>query len=389
MKRWIVVSSMAWSLALVTHESPAQPAAGTLGPPAVNPPAVFLPPVSTTLGPVTVVRSTAHRLESQIVDDVYEVRVSIPEDYDRDEELRPVIYALDGQWNFTLLSDIVGKLSFDGSIPDPIVVGITWADTSFQPGAERARDFTPEAVAGVPNSGGAPNFMQVLEKEIFPLVESNYRASNERVLTGGSLGGLFVSYALLERPDLFKAYIASSGATSAAPEYFARRLAEISPDLLRKERAFFSVGALYDTEAEVRGFVGELEAAVGESPRIVLDVVAGVGHTGNEAFAYIRGLLHAFQRPRLPLSEHFLERYEGDYFEPAFPDVPDLTIEAERGKLYIVESGERWEEVFYAETPTHFYAEGLDSDITFYVNEEGKQSFTYTFRRTPYEQVRR
>lgn len=30
----------------------------------------------------------------------------------------PVVYALDGQWNFSLLSDIVGKLSWDGSIPD-------------------------------------------------------------------------------------------------------------------------------------------------------------------------------------------------------------------------------------------------------------------------------
>jgi pimeloyl-ACP methyl ester carboxylesterase len=320
---------------------------------------------------------------------MYEVRVSVPEDYDNDQELRPVIYALDGQWNFTLLSDIVGKLAFDGSIPDPIVVGITWADAGFQPAAERARDFTPVARADLPGSGGAAKFLQVLETEIFPLVQSNYRASTERVLTGGSLGGLFVSYALLERPDLFTAYIASSGATGLGQEYFTRRLAEISPELLRNERAYFSVGELYDVTETVRGFVHSLEAVVGKSPRIVLDVVPGVGHTGNESFGYIRGLLHAFQRPHLSLSKRFLERYEGVYFDPSDPELPDLTIEAGRGELYIVQEGQRWIEAFYAATPTHFYVEGEDLDLTFHRNDDGTLSLTLSYQRTPYELVRR
>jgi predicted alpha/beta superfamily hydrolase len=180
---------------------------------------------------------TAYRFQSKIVDDVYEVRVAVPEDDDNDQEFRPVVHALDGQWKFSLLSDIVGKLSWDGSIPDPIVVGVTWADAGFQPSAERVRDFFPIPVPDVPGSGGAANFLKVLETEIFPLVESKYRASTDRVITGASAGGLFVSYALVERPDLFTGYVAASGATAAAQEYFTRRLAEISPSSLRNERA--------------------------------------------------------------------------------------------------------------------------------------------------------
>jgi hypothetical protein len=320
---------------------------------------------------------------------VYEVRVAVPEDYDLDEELRPVIYALDGQWNFTLLSDIVGKLAWDGSIPDPIVVGITWADAGFQPVTERLRDLTPDPIPSVSGSGGAARFLKVLETEVFPLVESSYRASADRVITGASAGGLFVSYALLERPDLFSGYVASSGAIGLAPAYFTRRLSEISPQLLRNERAYFSVGGLYDNEAEVTGFVAALKAVVGETPKFVLDVVPGVGHTGNETFGYLRGLLHAFQRPRLPLPESFLERYEGDYFEPAAPDLPDLTIEAGAGELYVYEGGEPWGISFYAATRTHFYAEGIDIDLTFYENDEGQLAFTLNVRRELYTQVRR
>jgi predicted alpha/beta superfamily hydrolase len=312
-----------------------------------------------------VTRSAVHRFQSKIVDDVYELRISVPEDYEDNEELRPVIYVLDGQWNFTLVSDIVGKLAFDGLMPQAVVVGITWADSSFQPAEERWRDFAPDPNANIPGSGGAANFLQVLETEVFPLVQSNYRASTERVLTGGSLSGLFVSYALLERPDLFLGYISSSGATGQASQYFTRRLAEVTPELLAKERAYFSVGALYDNETEVRRFVGELEAILGDTPEIVLDVVPGVGHTGNEPFAYTRGLAHAFQRPRLALSEPFLEQYEGDYFEPSIPELPDLTIEAGNGELYILQDGESWGLTLYAASTTDFYAEGTNVSLSF------------------------
>jgi predicted alpha/beta superfamily hydrolase len=387
MKSWISILSVASSLAWPTHESLAQTATSS-SPPASLPPA-SPPPASPSLGPVTVVRSAVHRFESTIVNDVYELRVSVPEHYDDDVELHPVIYVLDGQWNFTLVSDIVGKLAFDGLIPDPIVVGITWADAPFQPTAERFRDFTPVALADVPGSGGAAQFMQVLATEIFPLVESTYRASAERVITGNSLAGLFVSYALLERPDLFSAYVAASGATGLAPEYFTPRLDALTPAQLRNERAYFSVGAQYDNEEVMRAFVGELEAAVGQSPKIVLDVVAGVGHTGNEPFAYTRGLIHAFQRPRLRLSERYLERYEGDYFDPAAPEFPDLTIEAARGEIYVSEGGEPWGITFYAATPTHFYAEGINVDLTFYHTDEGSLAFTLNYMGSIFEQVRR
>lgn len=384
MKPWVLLSSLTWSLSCIIPESPVQPA-----PDAGSPPVEPQPPSGAPLGPVTVTRSAVHQLQSKIVDDVYELRISTPEDYEDNQELRPVIYVLDGQWNFTLVSDIVGKLAFDGLIPQALVVGVTWADTSFQPSQERLRDFTPEPNAGLPGSGGGAKFMKVLETEVFPLVEAQYRASTTRVLTGGSLAGLFVSYALLERPDLFLGYVASSAATGLAPGYFTRRLTEVTPELLAKERAYFTAGALYDNEPEVRSFVGALEAILGDTPEIALDIVPGVGHTGNEPFAYTRGLLHAFQRPKLALSEAFLEQYEGAYFEPSIPELPDLTIEAGNGELYILQDGESWGLTFYAASETDFYAEGTNVSLSFHETEDGRQAFTLRIGRDRYEQVRR
>ena len=59
--------------------------------------------------------------------------------------------------------------------------------------------------------GGAGAFQQMLAEELLPLVESRYRAdTSRRILFGHSLGGQFVLYSALTRPDLFSGHIASS-----------------------------------------------------------------------------------------------------------------------------------------------------------------------------------
>jgi predicted alpha/beta superfamily hydrolase len=383
MKRWTVIAGTVSALAFAAYALPAKTDARA------SDAGTSTGPVVTDVGPYVAPRSAVHQLQSAVVDDVYELRVSTPEDYGNDDGMRPVIYVLDGQWNFILMSDIVGKLSFDGLIPDPIVVAITWAGAGDQPAPERNRDFTPVADPARPGSGGAAQFLKVLETEVFPFVESRYRASTERVLTGGSLGGLFVGYALLERPDLFRGYVSSSGAFGVGQAYFDTRLAELEPGALSEEHAYFSVGAQYDNEPDVSAFFANLEAAAGRSPNQVLNVVPGVGHTGNEPIGYTFGLIHAFQRPRLDLGESFLERYEGAYTNPELPDWPDLIVQAGPGALYLEEDGVPWEVTFFAASPEHFYAQGLDLDLTFYIDEAGQQAFTLNYFRAPEQWHRR
>ena len=49
-----------------------------------------------------------------------------------------------------------------------------------------------------------------LTNEIIPFIQEKYHAGNNRILVGHSLGGTFVTYAMMEHPDLFPYIIAIS-----------------------------------------------------------------------------------------------------------------------------------------------------------------------------------
>jgi hypothetical protein len=113
--------------------------------------------------------------------------------------------------------------------PEIFVVGIGYKIRDLGDwGAWRTRDLTPTNVpssdtywAGVfskfagrqleVKTGGAAKFLECIEKEVFPFMESNYRVSaTGRGLGGYSYGGLFSLYVLFKRPELFSLYYAGS-----------------------------------------------------------------------------------------------------------------------------------------------------------------------------------
>src|SRR5690606_35303286 len=64
-------------------------------------------------------------------------------------------------------------------------------------------------------TGGAPMFLKVVEQEIIPFVEDNYKADSDfRALCGSSMGGLFTLYSMFTKPELFNAYVAVGPAVS-------------------------------------------------------------------------------------------------------------------------------------------------------------------------------
>jgi pimeloyl-ACP methyl ester carboxylesterase len=76
----------------------------------------------------------------------------------------------------------------------------------------RARDqarAAPQDGTSHPTSGGAAQYLEHVEKELLPFIDTKFRTSG-RILAGWSLGGLFTFYTFLERPGLFSAYIAIS-----------------------------------------------------------------------------------------------------------------------------------------------------------------------------------
>jgi predicted alpha/beta superfamily hydrolase/Flp pilus assembly protein TadD len=143
---------------------------------------------------------TLRRMHSEILKEDRTLSVRVPADYGRNRLSYPVVYLLYGDQTEGYFAETVSTLEgLEGGaeIPEFILVGIHNTD--------RYGNLLPVHFTGRP--GGADTFMEFLEKELFPFIESKYRTKSYRLLIGPQAGGPFGLYALASRPALFNAYI--------------------------------------------------------------------------------------------------------------------------------------------------------------------------------------
>jgi predicted alpha/beta superfamily hydrolase len=154
------------------------------------------------------------KIKSKILDEERTIVIHLPDGYDKGQHSYPVLYVLDADWEdlFTSVVATSGYLNEFSRIPKVIVVGICNTD--------RPRDMLPIKIEREPTSGGASNFRRFISEELKPFVEKNYRTEPFFILYGGSYAGLFTVSAFLEKPEAFKAYIASSPGIGVIPDYF-------------------------------------------------------------------------------------------------------------------------------------------------------------------------
>ena len=194
-----------------------------------------------------------HTFTSEILKENRTYQVYLPPSYYfSDKGNFPVIYLMDGDYNFYHDSGLIEFLSnVANKIPEMIVVGIS------DKGSTKYRNYCTPNTAST-QSGNANDFMSFLEKELKPHIKSKYRISDYDILVGHSMGGLFVANHYLERPEVFDNYIAidpslwwnNYGMTPKADSIF-----QIKKEL--KSNLFIS---LADTQGMgVRGFVGVLD----------------------------------------------------------------------------------------------------------------------------------
>jgi len=158
--------------------------------------------------------SETRKLTSSIVNgQEYELQILLPNGYQNATKKYPVVYLMDSQWDFPLVKCLYGEQYYDGFIPEMIIVGVTWGGINPNPDSLRVRDYTPSKEARQPQSGGADKFLSFMKNELFPFVETNYRADEKsRTLMGCSLGGLLTLYTLFTHTDMFNGYVAASPA---------------------------------------------------------------------------------------------------------------------------------------------------------------------------------
>jgi uncharacterized protein len=233
----------------------------------------------------------------------YQLYVALPGSYADHKDARyPVLYLCDGYWDFTLVNAFYGNLLYDKVVPEIILVGFGYQGDKPDYGRLRRWDYTPvpdtkpDVDAG--ESGHASEFLDMLEHEIIPFVEREYRAdASYRVLGGSSLGGLFTLYAAFAKPGLFQGYVAPSPAVGWEHDWlfgYEEAFAKSGQELRGR---LFMTGAENewpDFLASVRSFDARLRQRA--YPGLVYEfrLVEGERHAGTKAESYNRGVRFAF-----------------------------------------------------------------------------------------------
>jgi uncharacterized protein len=245
--------------------------------------------------PFTLERTEQRPLDAAINNEHYLLSIALPPSYEQERARRyPVVYLLDGYWDFPALYHMQGGLLFDKAVPEHILVGIGYPRVVGSYDRMRAWDMTPVPEGRLEKSGGAPAFLKLIETQVISLVEKEYRADpSYRVLAGSSLGGLMTLYAMFERPGLFHAFIASSPAAGYAGDWlFHREEAFVKTGQRLGASLFMTVGSdeWPDFVKDVHRFDERLRAQPIPGLRYEFRVIDGEAHAGSKPEAFNRGL---------------------------------------------------------------------------------------------------
>jgi len=188
-----------------------------------------------------------HHVQSESVGRGYHIYVMLPDGYDASaDETYPTIYVLDGGGLFPLFAAYYRYLNFGEEIPDSIIVGISYGSDDFEDGNFRSTDYTAPSVER-DDWGGAQKFQSFLSDELMPMIESSYQSrTDQRVIFGQSMGGQFVLYTALTKPNLFWGHVASNPALHRNLPFYLEKHAEAAPGH-EQSRLFVADGTLNDT----------------------------------------------------------------------------------------------------------------------------------------------
>ena len=182
----------------------------------------------------------------------------------------PVVYVLDANWYFGMVTDIIRPMAWCGSTTDAIVVGIgypedkdpieafresfTRRNADLTPVRDEAEEKSMQAQHKRPTpTGDSGNFLKFIKDELIPVVENDYRADpSRRILVGHSYGGLFGAFALFEAPGLFDTLIVGSPTLTYGNRF-----------TFQREEAFAKEHK--KLPAKVYLYVGELEEGIDDS----------------------------------------------------------------------------------------------------------------------------
>lgn len=302
-----------------------------------------------------------------------QILVSLPGSYGESAGRRyPVIYAVDGQWHFSLAGAAAGALHYDRGWPESIVVGITWKGTVQDAERLRYQDFTPTTIEGAPETGRADRYLDFLEEELIPYMAEHYQVSDDRVLMGSSLGGLLSLYCLITRPELFSDYIASTPATWWDNNVLDRYRKAFDGNALKQpKRLYVSRGeSEHIMQAGADTMAAQLQKADFANLEVAFATVPGTGHAALNPEVITRGLQFIFRKEWVPLTEGQRQEFAGS-FEAEEGD-EELTIRSDGDRLFTTFPDYHLDIDLVAVEPDRFFLADRGAEMIFQRDKKGR-----------------
>ena len=260
----------------------------------------------------------------------YRIYVRAPLRAPAEGEKSSSFYFLDALANMTPAAAMSYNYEIFNYIPSAYYIGIGYQNEGDGPWTQenRTRDYTPTAFTPAPghflennpkdwkNSGGAPAFFDVVEKEIIPFIEGRFDVDpSDRVLIGKSTSGLGATYAALERPELFNRYVIISPAIwwddwlNAREDRWVMKSARKTDTAkyTKETRVYFAVGEAeerLDLVTDLYVLANALRKRRIPNLKINLEVLKGEQHEGVFPAAFMRGIagVYAGEENRKPSS---------------------------------------------------------------------------------------
>lgn len=238
-------------------------------------------------------------LHSDSVEDDFVLYIRVPTEAAADPKRKfPVIYAMDGDHVYPMMSSAATQLSWSGAVPPVIIVGVGYGTLDLENGNHRSRDLSPQPFDGRPESGGAPQYHEFLTKDVFAYIEANYPADPEtRYLFGHSLGGLFALYTYTKSPEYFKGIIAGSPFLAGQLDLLSEVAGDTEP---RSCQLFIATGDQEDPAFfidDLEPLRHKLEDGWAEPNSFEMVLLSGFDHFTMVAPAISMGLKAVFTQP--------------------------------------------------------------------------------------------
>ena len=248
---------------------------------------------------------------SKIIQDSFSIFVNFPNEYKAEEGKKyPVVYLLDANLYFDIIATTLNKYSEVGLAPSVILVGIGYKDFMTMDSLRNRDDTYPVAIPEyeMSVSGGAEKFLSFITNELIPDIDNKYKTDTmKRVIMGHSLGGYFVTYALLQNlrgtSGRLNGFIAASPSLHYNHYYLLDQFKELPTQKERKERlgVYLTYGGLEDADSDSDTSMLKLDKLLTElsdllskkqsgSVNFQSDIYSSFGHMDTQIPTFIKGL---------------------------------------------------------------------------------------------------